>query len=197
MDKLSKSTQTESTVAASISTNTANATKIYAFEIKLNHGHKVPIWRTIEVPATYSFYDLHVAIQDSMGWSDSHLHKFNMINPANNRGVHIGIPDDWMSKSIKPEKHTPIANYFSPSNAICAYEYDFASPWNFHVTLKTILEKDANARYPRCVAGNCASPPEECPADPSDMSWVKQPFDYSKITFRDPVEAWEDAFQGF
>ena len=26
-----------------------------------------PIWRRIEIPATYTFWDLHVAIQDAMG----------------------------------------------------------------------------------------------------------------------------------
>lgn len=29
---------------------------------------KPPVWRRIQVPADYSFWDLHVAIQDSMGW---------------------------------------------------------------------------------------------------------------------------------
>lgn len=35
-----------------------------------------PIWRIIEVPETYTFWDLHVAIQDAMGWLDYHLHAF-------------------------------------------------------------------------------------------------------------------------
>lgn len=175
----------------------ADETKIFVFEIKVNHGHDVPIWRMVEVPASYSFYDLHVAIQDSMCWTDSHLHKFNMLNPVNNRYEHIGIPDDWMSKSIKPEKHAQIAKYFSLSNATCAYEYDFASPWNFLITLEKTIPKEPNVNYPRCVAGNCASPPEDCPEDPSDMSWVNAPFDHLNIQFRDPVEAWKDAFQGF
>ena len=28
------------------------------------------IWRRIQIPSKYSFWDLHVAIQDSMGWLD-------------------------------------------------------------------------------------------------------------------------------
>ncbi|MGC1953569.1 MAG: hypothetical protein WA970_13585 [Gammaproteobacteria bacterium] len=32
-----------------------------------------PIWREILVPARYSFWDLHVAIQDAMDWWDYHL----------------------------------------------------------------------------------------------------------------------------
>jgi hypothetical protein len=34
------------------------------------------------VPGTYSFWDLHVAIQDSMGWLDSHLHLFRTSRPG-------------------------------------------------------------------------------------------------------------------
>jgi hypothetical protein len=31
------------------------------------------------VPAAYSFWDLHVAIQDAMGWHDVHLHEFRVV----------------------------------------------------------------------------------------------------------------------
>lgn len=199
-EKTKCSTSTKTEVSDNVSTSSLQEdlkSKIYLFKIKINHGHKVPIWRMVEVPATYSFYDLHVAIQDSMGWMDYHLHKFIIQNPVNNRMVHIGIPDDWMSKSIIPEKTAPIANFFSLSNKTCKYEYDFASPWNFLIALEKIIPIEPNVKYPRCVGGNCSSPPEDCPADPSDMSWVAKPFDYLNIEFRDPVEAWKDAFQGF
>ena len=36
------------------------------------------IWRRIQVPTNYNFWDLHVAIQDSMGWKDYHLHHFEI-----------------------------------------------------------------------------------------------------------------------
>ena len=41
-----------------------------------------PVWREIEVPATYSLWDLHVAIQDAMGWKDCHLHAFRFRDPT-------------------------------------------------------------------------------------------------------------------
>ncbi len=39
---------------------------VYQFKITLQDT-KPPIWRRIQVPETYTFYDLHVAIQDAMG----------------------------------------------------------------------------------------------------------------------------------
>jgi len=51
------------------------------------------VWRRILVPEAYSFWDLHVAIQDAMGWTDAHLHEFEVVDP---RGQleRIGIPLD-------------------------------------------------------------------------------------------------------
>lgn len=147
----------------------------------------------VEVPGTYTFRDLHVVIQDSMGWVDCHLHKFDMLNPATYRREQIGIPDDSINKSIVPEKHAQIANYFSLFNKLCKYEYVFASPCKFLITLEKIIPVDPNVKYPRCVAGNCSSPPEDNSEDTGDDSWLYEPFDYLNIEFRDPVEACKDA----
>jgi hypothetical protein len=48
---------------------------IYQFKITLSEIEPL-IWRRIQVPAKYSFWDLHIAIQDAMGWLDYHLHAF-------------------------------------------------------------------------------------------------------------------------
>lgn len=50
---------------------------VYQFHIKLL-GIEPMIWRRIQVPAKFSFWDLHVAIQDSMGWLDYHLHAYRV-----------------------------------------------------------------------------------------------------------------------
>ena len=70
-----------------------NIHEVYQFKISLNNT-KPLIWRRIIVPSTYSFWDLHVAIQDSMGWYDYHLHMFEIKNPGTNIKVEIGIPDE-------------------------------------------------------------------------------------------------------
>ena len=62
-------------------------------QFKITLGHIEPrIWRRIEVPASYSFWDLHVAIQDAMGWLDYHLHVFRARNPETRQSEEIGIP---------------------------------------------------------------------------------------------------------
>ena len=64
----------------------------YRFKIELMEIEP-PIWRVIEVPSTYTFWDLHVAIQDSMGWLDYHLHSFSLLPPRKSKPILIGIPD--------------------------------------------------------------------------------------------------------
>ncbi|MBU1702579.1 MAG: plasmid pRiA4b ORF-3 family protein, partial [Candidatus Eisenbacteria bacterium] len=54
---------------------------ILQFKIILQ-GIKPPIWRRIQIPSDYTFWDFHVAIQDAMGWQDSHLHHFHLKEPA-------------------------------------------------------------------------------------------------------------------
>jgi len=48
---------------------------VYQFKITLCEIEPA-IWRRIQVPGNYSFWDLHVAIQDAIGWLDYHLHAF-------------------------------------------------------------------------------------------------------------------------
>ena len=55
--------------------------RVYQLKIALK-DIRPPIWRRIQVPETYSFHDRHVAIQDAMGWSDYHLHQFEMVNSS-------------------------------------------------------------------------------------------------------------------
>ncbi len=56
----------------------------YRFRIELLAIEPL-IWRLIEVPSIYTFWDLHVAIQDAMGWLDYHLHSFNLLIVSNKK----------------------------------------------------------------------------------------------------------------
>ena len=66
---------------------------IYQFKIVLE-DIKPTIWRRIQVPESYTFWDLHVAIQDAMGWMDCHLHQFETITQKPREIKYIGIPDE-------------------------------------------------------------------------------------------------------
>ncbi len=66
----------------------------YVLQFRIELQHVTPlIWRRILVPPDYNFWDLHVAIQDSMGWLDYHLHDFRIRGKSKQRDSRIGIPD--------------------------------------------------------------------------------------------------------
>jgi len=49
-----------------------------------------------------SFWDLHVAIQDAMGWLDCHLHQFIVKKPYGRKSILVGIPieDEFEEQEI-------------------------------------------------------------------------------------------------
>src|SRR5262245_34397001 len=89
------------------------------------------IWRRIQVPENYSFWDLHVAIQDAMGWKDYHLHEFVVVEPNSTRIIRIGIPDDEMpaDRPTRAGWKVPIERYLTYGTDPVRYRYDFGDDW--------------------------------------------------------------------
>lgn len=139
-------------------------TRIFQFKISLNN-FKPQIWRRILVPSSYSFWDLHVAIQDSMGWEDDHLHTFLINDPDLNNPVRTYIPIDGFlleNGNELDEQEVIISDYFNKDNTIAKYVYDFGDNWEHTVKFEKILELDSSEKIPRCIAGKRACPPEDC-----------------------------------
>lgn len=135
---------------------------IYQFKITL--GDISPdIWRRIQVPKRYTFWDLHVAIQDSMGWLDYHLHLFRFRKPHKREFVEIGSPDDEIDDTtILPGWEINIADYFTEPGNVSQYVYDFGDNWEHELLFEGILLSEKGVKYPKCTAGERACPPEDC-----------------------------------
>jgi hypothetical protein len=135
---------------------------IYQFKITLSEIEPL-IWRRIQVPAKYSFWDLHIAIQDAMGWLDYHLHAFRFRSKHKRNPIEIGIPiDDYEDLKIVAGWETPIVDFFSEPGQKCEYEYDFGDSWSHEILFEGILLKTTGEKYPKCSAGERACPPEDC-----------------------------------
>ncbi|MBI9070868.1 MAG: plasmid pRiA4b ORF-3 family protein [Melioribacteraceae bacterium] len=193
-----------------------NINEVYQFKISLNNS-KPLIWRRIVVPSTYSFWDLHVAIQDSMGWYDYHLHMFEIKKPGTNIKVEIGIPDEEyeaFDKTVLADHKEKISKYFNETNNIARYEYDFGDSWIHTVKLEKTLKATIAEKYPICIAGKMACPPEDCGgiggyyhllsvlSDPNNedytgmIEWLggefnPEIFDSKDVSFDDPKERYK------
>ncbi len=193
----------------------------YQFKVILL-GIEPPIWRRIQVPGSYSFWDLHVAIQDSMGWLDRHLHLFRMRDPETGEVVEIGIPDDEGfadERPCLPGWKVPLSAYVREPGTRAVYLYDFGDNWEHEVVLEDIIARVPRQKYPKCVAGARACPPEDCGGvggyedvlrvlqDPTDeeyentMQWLggrydPEAFDPNRVRFDNPKKRLEIAFGG-
>jgi hypothetical protein len=156
---------------------------VYQFKISLK-GIRPPIWRRIQVPDYYTFWDLHAVVQDAMGWLDLHLHAFVMMNPKKGIEDEIGIPDDDFAgaeRKIPAGWKKKISRYFTAENNIARYIYDFGDYWVHELKLEKILQRDKQKRYPICVAGRRACPPEDCGGPPGYEDLLEDLFNYFRI----------------
>ncbi len=135
--------------------------KVYQFKIALKNT-KPSIWRRIQVPETYTFWDFHVAIQDAMGWFDYHLHQFDVVDSFTGMKCEIGIPMGEECEEALLGWTQKIADYFSMENSKANYIYDFGDGWEHRIELEKILPREKGINYPVCIKGKRACPPEDC-----------------------------------
>jgi len=195
---------------------------IYQFKVTLE-GISPPIWRRIAVPERYSFWDLHVAIQDSMGWLDYHLHAFELRASRSNKPIEVGIPGDEFDHPVTPGWEKVLHEYFVRPGIAATYNYDFGDDWFHEVLLEQISPAERSTKYPKCIAGERACPPEDCGGvsgyldllrvlrSPrhkeysSMVAWLKghaknywpydpDYFDPASVRFTDPRKRWAKAF---
>jgi len=177
--------------------------RIFQFKIILN-GINPLIWRRLQVAETYSFWDLHVALQDVMGWQDYHLHRFEVLSPLSGLKTTIGIPHEGSKwhKTILPAWQEKIALYFSPNNSKARYQYDYLSDnWDHSITLEQILDREDGTSYPLCLDGMRTCPPEDCGGVKgyyrllkTDSKYEPELFDSRKIHFDNPALRLDLAF---
>ena len=142
----------------------------YVFQFRIDlRGIKPPIWRRILVPETYSFWDLHVSIQDAMGWSDYHLHEFRIKNPGSHTSRRIGIPEEVYGgdgygedEGTEADWDVRITDLFSTENDTAFYNYDFGDDWEHKIKFEKRLPSEPDVKYPICIKGKRACPPEDC-----------------------------------
>lgn len=197
----------------------ASGTQAMRFRITLRDVEP-PVWREVEVPANYSLWDLHVAIQDAMGWADRHLHVFRFSRPASEKPVELGIPDPDLpasADSVLPDWEHRASEFFAAAGASGMYEYDFGDGWEHDVRFEGSVPRSKGKKYPRCSGGERACPPEDCGGpdgyaqlleilfDPhhdefkSTRHWVGGRFDperfrASAVRFDHPATRWKRAF---
>jgi hypothetical protein len=113
-----------------------------------------PVWRRLLVPTTLRLDRLDRVIQAAMGWTNSHLHMF--IHPTG----HYGTPD--LDLPVHDEREAAFCDLAAREGDTFGYEYDFGDGWTHEVLLEDLSPAEPTGRYPACMDGSRACPPEDC-----------------------------------
>ena len=196
-----------------------SSNQVFQFKIELQEIEPI-IWRRILVPSDYNFWDLHVAIQDAMGWLDSHLHHFEIRKKGSRQEARIGIPDLYNTGELPevfPGWEIPVVNYFNDLGVEAKYNYDYGDDWWHNVKLEGYIYREKGIKYPVCTGGERACPPEDCggvsgyydvletfadpknPANKDKRKWIAkdwhpEKFNKDKVKFENPYKRWKGAF---
>jgi len=131
---------------------------IYQLKISLQDAQP-PIWRRFLVSKNVTLRKLHRIIQDVMGWTDTHLHEYEI------NGKRYGQPEDECGDSdpdILDEAKARIGQLIVEEGSRFLYVYDFGDDWVHLLELEKILKPEAGVKYPVCLAGERNCPPEDC-----------------------------------
>jgi Plasmid pRiA4b ORF-3-like protein len=137
--------------------------QVLQFKVTLNYISP-KVWRRIQVPDDYTFWDLHCAIQDAIGWMNCHLHGF-VISEKNARpidAIRIQMPNpEWDEGDELNESEELLIDWLPKRVKQCLYTYDFGDTWNHTILFEKMLPAEKK-RYPICIAGKNDCPPEDC-----------------------------------
>lgn len=127
---------------------------IYQLKVTLR-DIRPPIWRRVLVPGSTRLNELHNTLQTAMGWSNTHLHEFEIDD------VRYGVPDDdWGFENVADGSRVRLSKVAGERSKF-RYTYDFGDNWRHDIVVEKVLEPEFGVGYPRCVAGKRAAPPED------------------------------------
>jgi len=134
------------------------AEKAIQFKIELKYI-RPPIWRRFVVPDNFTLGQLHDVIQVTMGWQNCHMHAFHFgdVRYTSQQASDMDMEKEetvFLSRVIKRPKHK------------FEYEYDFGDSWMHEIIVEKMLPIDPKTKYPACLGGARACPPEDCGSFP-------------------------------
>jgi hypothetical protein len=128
-----------------------------AYQIKVTlKGSKPPIWRRMQVISATTLVQLHCILQCVMGWEGYHLYQFVV------GGMAYGDPSMLEETEGEDARRVTLASLVRGEKDKFLYEYDFGDSWDHELLIEKVLPYEAGKRYPVCLTGKRACPPEDC-----------------------------------
>jgi hypothetical protein len=139
-----------------VSPGTSKAISIYQIKVTLADS-QLPIWRRIQVRGDITLARLHRVLQAVMGWTDMHLHQFVI----GEKYYGVRDEDEVVLSKLMDERKYKLSDAVPGENSEFAYDYDFGDNWEHELVVEKVLPPQEGVRYPLCLAGARACPPED------------------------------------
>ncbi|HAG58823.1 MAG TPA: hypothetical protein DCL83_05660 [Arthrobacter bacterium] len=133
-----------------------------AFDLRISITDTEPlIWRRLQVPATLTVPEFHLAVQATFGWENSHLYAVRGVDRAGKPRWIIGPDDATEDLDAEPATGVVLSELLDaqkPGTAL-EYEYDFGDGWTHNVEVLGPAELTAGELL--CVDGANRGPVED------------------------------------
>ena len=130
------------------------------FRIQIRGIKKPLVWRRIEIPANFTFFDFHMTIQNAFGWFDEHLFSFSRM--PYDGGWQVAFPTEMDFVRPKHPATTKVIDLLEQFKLLkFVYTYDFGDDWIHDITFEG-ADREKELVHPVCLAGKGACPPEDC-----------------------------------
>ena len=143
----------------------AHADKIYQLKISIKYTEPL-VWRSVQVPTWASLADLHNVIQFTFDWIDDHMHEFEVKGAA--------YKDVADALDQYGEDYVALGWAAWAVRSKINYVYDFGDSWKHEIVVQKILPVAPHTKYPVCVGGERAAPPDDCGGAWRFASYVAQ-----------------------
>lgn len=145
------------------------AVKAYTLRIELQDIEPL-VWRRLLVDGDTTLSKLHHYIQTAMGWTDAHLHEFEI----GGKTYATPHPDDDPERDVIDERRVRLDRVATTGDHF-SYLYDFGDSWQHRVVVERVESFDGDQRgYAYVSAGERACPPEDVGGAPGYMDFMDQ-----------------------
>jgi Plasmid pRiA4b ORF-3-like protein len=162
------------------------------FQLKITlEDIRPPIWRRVLVVSTMKLDELHLVIQSIMPWQNYHLHSFE----SGQASYMPLMPDDDLfdfGTPSKDEAKVRVNQVLTHEKSWIRYTYDMGDGWQHKIVLEKILAPDPKLKYPICIKGKRACPPEDCGGAWGYMDLLEILADPSHPDYAEMMEYHED-----
>ncbi len=120
-----------------------------------------PVWRRLVVPLGTTLAELHYIIQAAMGWTDSHMHEFEIGGLSYGDIEVLSAERTYDDARVCDANEVRLRDFSRQPGTSFKYVYDYGDNWRHTVTFEKVLAVKPAPKTATCIEGARSCPPED------------------------------------